>query len=448
MSQENNSQPNGKIIFRVVVCLAILLVGVIGMTALKKMKKPPAEVKVKEIPLRVKTLAMQGETAQVELSGFGQVTPLNKVSLSAEVAGRIISVHPQLDKGLVIKKNAILFRIDPSDYQAALSSAKAEVARLQKSILLLRKQMELDTQRLTTIERNRDLAQADFHRQKKLYLEHEVGSLADVEKLEQAYNSAFDQAAQMAKSIDLYPLQIEEAESGLAAAQARLENARTDLARCEVKAPFTGRVTEARVEAGQYVSKGQQAVVMADDSILEIPVSIDSAEAREWLRFKPGNSEGWFTDIEPVRCDIRWTDDDKSLWHGILHRVINFDPDTRTLTVAVRVIQNQTSTDKKSLPLVEGMFCSVTIPGRAMENVYRLPRWAVSFKNTVFLAVENRLQTVPVEVARIQDEEVFVAKGLKDGDLVITTRLVEPLENSLLEILHSGGQENKPGEKQ
>ena len=114
---------------------------------------------------------------------------------------------------------------------------------------------------------------------------------------------------------------------------------------------------------------------------------------------------------------------------------MKFDPDTRTLTVAIRVSNNQAVTSKDhGLPLVDGMFCSVTIPGRTMNNVYQLPRWAVSYKNTLYLAIDNRLKTTPVTIAKIEDEKTFISKGLKDGDQVIVTRLVEPLENTLLEI--------------
>jgi multidrug efflux pump subunit AcrA (membrane-fusion protein) len=86
------------------------------------------------------------------------------------------------------------------------------------------------------------------------------------------------------------------------------------------------------------------------------------------------------------------------------------------------------------LPLVEGMFCFVEIPGRTLDGVFRLPRWAVSFKNTVYASVNGRLATVPVEVARTEGEEAFVSEGLKSGDVVITNRLIDPLENSRLEV--------------
>lgn len=53
------------------------------------------------------------------------------------------------------------------------------------------------------------------------------------------------------------------------------------------------------------------------------------------------------------------------------------------------------------------------------------------------------MKTVPVRVVRIEGDRAFVSAGLKTGDLVITTRLVDPLENCLLEIRQANGGEGK-----
>jgi hypothetical protein len=67
----------------------------------------------------------------------------------------------------------------------------------------------------------------------------------------------------------------------------------------------------------------------------------------------------------------------------------------------------------------------------------------VSFENTVHVSVDSHLKTVPVEVERVQGEEAFVSGGLAPGDVVVVTRLIDPLENSLLEL--SFAEEEEPG---
>lgn len=205
-----------------------------------------------------------------------------------------------------------------------------------------------------------------------------------------------------------------------------------------MRAPFDGRLKAVSIEKGEYVSPGKPALTLADDSILEIQVPIDSRDARQWLRFDqpPASSQtAWFSGLTPVSARIHWTEDKSNhTWEGTLHRVVKFDQKTRTLTLAVRVEAAAARGTGNSLPLVEGMFCSVSIPGKTLYGVFRVPRQAVSFEKTVFIANGNRLKTLPVVVARTQGQETFIAGGIVEGDLVITTRLVDPLENALLTI--------------
>jgi RND family efflux transporter MFP subunit len=209
--------------------------------------------------------------------------------------------------------------------------------------------------------------------------------------------------------------------------------------RCKIRAPFIGRIKSVSLEKGQYVTPGQNVVILADDSVLEIQVPLNSRDASKWLYFNGAKTNGktaWFSGLKKVPCKIQWTEDNNGqTWDGRLHRVVKFDQQTRTLTVAVRVdAETVMKKNPQSLPLVEGMFCSVKIPGRTLHNVFRLPRHAVSFENTVYLANSNRLKTVPIKVARVEGENVYIAGGLNAGDTVITTRLIDPLENALIEI--------------
>ncbi len=429
------------IVIRLIICAGVIFAGFMGMQTLAKMKKPPAEVKQEEKPLRVEVLRAESGDVPITITGYGEVKTLNVVSVAPEVSGKIVSIHSRLELGEIISKGDILFKIDPRNYQASLSEARASVQQWKNTILRLKKQSAIDQDRLKTLERSRDLARGEFERIRQLFESDSVGTRTGVDAAERSYNSVADQAAQMAQAVELYPIQIKEAENSLTAARARQKLAKANLERCQVRSPFNGRVKDVSLEAGQYVSPGISVLTLADDSVLEIRVSLDSRDARQWLRFD-GEGSGktaWFSNLRPVKCKISWTEDSTGHhWEGQLHRVVNFEQQTRTLIVAIRVdAKSALSANGDSLPLVDGMFCSVEIPGRTLHKVIRLPRWAVSFENMVYMASDNRLKTIPVEVARVQGEETFVSSGLNPGDIVIITRLTDPLENTLLKITNS-----------
>ncbi len=441
MEENPTGNPRARILIRALICVIVLGIGAAGMAALASLKEPPAEVEHEERPIKVETTTATPTDVEVIISGFGEARPLNVVAIAPEVSGRVAAVHPRLEPGEIIPKGERLFRIDDSTYRAVVAEARALAAGREKTIARLQQEYAADRERLKTLKRNRDLAAAEYRRLKTLFEKDDVGTRSGVEKAEQALNAAEDAVDQLARAVDVYPTRIEENRASLASARATLERAETDLERTTVLAPFDGRVKSASIEAGQYAAPGQTAVVLADDSVLEIQAPLDSRDVRKWLRFDKGRkgdaASAWFTRLTPVPCTVHWTDDpDGHRWRGRLHRVVNFDPNTRTLTVAVRVPAPE-AVSGDGLPLVEGMFCRVEIPGQTLHEVYPLPRWAISFKDTVYLADGDRLKTVPVTVARIEGERALISDGLTPGDQVIVTRLVDPLENALLTIVDS-----------
>lgn len=424
----------------ILACVVILVLGFGAMMFLVATKQHPALADEVEPSIRVQVRSMSPERAPITIKGYGEVRAQDEVSIAVEVPGKVVEIHPKLEVGERVAQGDLLFRIDPVDYQSQLDRAQATVAQLENSVKALRQQSKLDADRAIALRRTRDLAQDQFGRVQALFEKEQVGTRANVEQAEIGLNQAKDAVTQIEQALALYPTRILEAESGLAAAQAGLRAAEAALARTEIRAPFDGRLKMVRVEKDQYVGPGQPFVVLANDTLLKMSVSLDSRDARRWLRFsgeQPETDSAWFRGLEPVTCRIVWPDDpEKHWWEGTLDRVEEFDPRSRTVTVAVHIAGQQAlSRDANQLPLVDGMYCQVEIPGKELENVYRIPRWAVTYTGTVYVAVDKRLQLRTVEVLRTEGEETLVSGGLNPGDAVIVTRLVDPLPNSLLDIL-------------
>ncbi len=440
MHKKNESKSKNRIFFRVIMVVAIILTGILTAGFFMAIRRPPPQMPHQEPSLQVEVLDAKPENIPVAITGYGEARALNEVSIAPEVSGKIIKIHPRLEVGEVISRDEVIFQIDTRDYQAAYNEAKATVTQMKSSLERMKRQYEIDQQRLKTIRRTCDLSKQQYERVKTLFEEDKVGTQAGVDQAEQTCNSSKDQQEQMEKTVELYPLQIKEAESSLLTAESRMDTAKLRLERCTVTAPFQGRIKKVSIEKGQYLSPGVGVITLADDSVLEIQVPLDSRDANKWLPFDSNDtntSNAWVSGLKHVKCKVHWTESKSdSYWEGTLNRVVKFDEQTRTVTVAIQVNGAEAlSINHGSLPLIEGMFCSVEVPGKTLKNVYRVPRWAVSFENTVYVAVNDRLKTIPVEVARSQGEEAFISEGLKPGDRVITTRVIDPMENSKLIIL-------------
>ena len=78
-------------------------VSLIATMSLIKSNKPPAEAST---PTEVRSLTVTAfeafpEDVTVHLNGFGEVRSKHTVTLSAEISGRVVHVHPNLDVGSV-----------------------------------------------------------------------------------------------------------------------------------------------------------------------------------------------------------------------------------------------------------------------------------------------------------------------------------------------------------
>ena len=405
--------------------------GAVVMLLMLGSKQGPAEATAtdEEQTIRVEVYRAMRETVPVTISGYGEARALRDVPIAPEVSGRVAWVAPELIVGGVVVKDDVLLRIDSATYDTRMKEAEARVRQYTSSVRALELEFKNEQARLEAISRATELAGRQLSRAKQMVKEG-IGSTSDVEAAEREVVTAKNEQDLVARSVEVYPVRIEEAKSLLESAEEQLKLAQQDVDRTVIRAPFDGRITMADVEANQVITSGVPIMVLADDSELEISVPLDSRVARESLRFsstEENSGRSWFANLEAVECNVFWTEDpDASSWKGTLHRVETFDPQTRTLTVAVRI---DPQAGGKRMPLVEGMFCQVDIPSKPLENAVRVPLKALTVDNTVYTCIDDRLKTTPVEVKRRDKTFAYVSEGLQDGDLIIATRLVNPLEN-------------------
>lgn len=437
--------PREKLLLSRILAGSIILGAAIGLSAaLIRFSRQPAQIAPPESRLAVRVMNVQPGSATTTLSAHGVVRPLREAHLSAEVSGVLRNASRTVRTGEFVAADDVLARIDPRDYEIALADAKAGLKQAQTQIDRLDVQEKSDRERHTLTLRAKTLAETEYLRTKRLFEEQEIGSISFVEASEQAFTQAATQLSLLDQSLALYPALRAETDARIAAAEARVRRAEVQLDRTEVRAPFAGRITHAAAETGENVQPGQVLFHLADDQLLEVIVPLEASDVRNWLRFEETQIQSaWFPPLQSVPVTLTWAEAARKLtWTGTLHRIVNFDSTTRTVTVSVRIDAAAARSPEHPLPLAAGMFCRVDIPGRTLDNVYTLPRAAVTFDANVYLAdSENRLRTVSVEVLRAQKEDVLVQGGLTPGDRVITTRLISPLEGALLDIQEDGQED-------
>lgn len=140
--RERPERPVVHIVIRVCVCLFIVALGFTGMKFLGGMKKAPAEAKVEERVLQVEAVRVERKDYPVSIRGYGEVHPLTVVPVAPEVSGKIIDIYPRLEVGDVIQKGAVLFRIDPREYEIVSRRGGERLKILRQNLKLAERELK------------------------------------------------------------------------------------------------------------------------------------------------------------------------------------------------------------------------------------------------------------------------------------------------------------------
>lgn len=121
----------------------------------------------------------------------------------------------------------------------------------------------------------------------------------------------------------------------------------------------------------------------------------------------------------------------------------DYDEQTRTLSLVVRVtdpLSIESTEDAVEFPLAEGMFCQVSIPGRTLSGVYRLPQSALQPDGHVLVVEDGRMFSRAVQVERAQGNEIIISAGLSPGETVLTQRPARVLNGLPVRVYDTGSE--------
>jgi len=110
-------------------------------------------------------------------------------------------------------------------------------------------------------------------------------------------------------------------------------------------------------------------------------------------------------------------------WSGYLARdEAGLDLKNRMVNLVVEV-DDPFSREKNGSALTIGMFVTVEIDGRVLNNVFVLPRSLIHNGGSVRVMKDGKLKIKKVEIVAYENDTVFVKSGIKESDDVITTPL-------------------------
>ncbi|WAC10353.1 efflux RND transporter periplasmic adaptor subunit [Dyadobacter pollutisoli] len=297
------------------------------------------------------------ETIENQIFASGTVLPNEEVNLMAETSGKLIKLDIQ--EGAYITKGQLIAKINDRELRA----------QLQK------------------VTYNQELSKKIEARQKKLLNVEAI----NLEEYDVTSNN----------------IRVLEAEREVIEAQ---------LAKTEIRAPFSGRIGLKFISEGAYMSPGTPIVTIVQSN----PVKIDFTVPEKYTpNIRVGNVVKFNLDGDPSTFNAR-----------ILAVDPKVDENLRTLRVRA-VAQNP---EGRFFP---GMFVKVLADLDANKKAMMIPTEAivpVLKGKKVFLVKNGKAQEVMVTTGLRTDKKIQVIEGLQPGDSLITSGIIAIKPNTAVKV--------------
>ncbi len=336
----------------------------------------------------------------VSINVQGEARPRVEASLASQVAGRLVWASPKFVDGGSFAEGEVMARLEDADYRLAVARARATLAQAEEAL-------------------TREQAEADLARQ-------------DWQALGRG---------------DPPPLavrepQLAQARASLAAAQAGVRSAELDLARTNVRAPFTGRIRERRANVGDYVSPGAPVAVMFATDAMEVRVPLTDADLTS-LRVPVGFSAST-ANPGPAAHVSTVTAGRIRTWEGRLVRTeATVDASTRLVYGIVEV--RDPFNARNPSPLAPGMFVSARLDGSGRETLIAAPRSALKRNEFVYVVrPDNTIDVRQVRPAQTTADEVLFRDGVADGERVVVSVLTSPRQGMSVTPIDRAGESPAP----
>lgn len=403
-------------------------------------KAPPPVVR----PPRVETIVVEGYTGNLQIDVDGTVVPFREMTLTSEVSGRVQRRDAVCQAGRYVRRGTVLLEIDSTDYQLELKQLEQELRQTEAALTEIDVQLEnvkfltkyaadelelqlREVKRLSRLVGDQTVAQSELDRARS----GEVVARNASQRLDNERRVLVAKRASTTAAFELV--------------KTRMEQARLNLQRTRIVAPVDGVVVRDLVEEHDFVQRGTPVVQFEDTSAVEVKCNLVPEELA-WLTHSSNDLSDPRLLYEPPHVPAKVVyqrGNQQFAWDGVLQRFDGIGVDERTRMAPCRILVSDpgagravttsddlsaTSAETYAPPLMRGMFVRVFIQVPTSVPLAWLPRSAVQLGEKVWRVNDNKLQILPVSIARRNEDGVILSMtdaepSLRIGDQVVVSPL-------------------------
>lgn len=339
----------------------------------------------------------------VILESQGIIQAHHESTLTAGVGGTITRILPSFEDGAFFHQGEVLIELDSADFQAAVAASEARLARAEAA--LAQEEARAKQARLNWDDLGYDGEPSD---------------------------------------LVLRLPQLKQARAEVDSALAELDQARRDLERTKVIAPFDGRVRDRLVGLGQAISANTPLGEVFTTEFAEVRLPL-TAEQLAFVDL-PGTQENQGVPVTLSDAFGQSSRGEPATWRATIVRTEGaLNNASRELFVIAR-IKDPFSLECNRPPLRLGQPVRASIEGRTLEDVFVIPRQALRGLNTIYLVDQENPSILRTRISPIWStaDVVVVRDGLTSGQWLSTTRLAYAPDGAPVRIAQAPSAAGQP----
>ncbi len=203
-------------------------------------------------------------------------------------------------------------------------------------------------------------------------------------------------------------------EAQISSSETNLELAQLRLRQAMIVAPMDGRIANVLVNAGEQSAPGAPALSMVNEGAFHIEVSVDEIDIDQ---IAVGQEVDITMDALPNAA--------------VTGMIAEIAPTAATSGAGVVTYLVTINIEPKGVTLRPGMTANASITVEQIDNVLKVPNWAVRLDRETGIAFVNRLgpdgavEEIPVETGLRNEQFSEVLSGLEEGDVIVVTNVRE-----------------------
>jgi membrane fusion protein (multidrug efflux system) len=358
------------------------------------------------------------KTVPITADFVAQTDAVQTVELRARVQGVLERVR--FKEGAEVQAGQTLFEIERSQYEAALQSARAQLAKAQSDLARAQEQVEVDRSKAELEQRKAALAKAqlDVARLKPLAAAKAVPQvdLDNALAAEQVASAGVSASEAALKDTGLSQrIGIQQAQAAVEAGRAAVTQAQLDLNYTTIKAPVSGVIGRLNVDEGNLVGRGEPTLLATMSTIDPIKISATISEV-DYLRFTRRAREraaaGYDVPLELVLAD--------GTRYPLRGRTTTLDRTVDTKTGTIVIDSLFPNPDKLLKP---GQFGRVRAVVEERADAILVPQTAVQeiqgAKSVLVVGADDKVALRSVTLDERIGDLIIVTRGLEAGERVI-----------------------------